>query len=152
MRSSEIRESLLQTGAVYADDLVGCSNAEIDAYFERVGVRLPASYREYLLAIGHGAGKFLLGTEALFRHLPVIQKEAESLLMDGGIDVAILSGALVFYMHQGYEFGYLPTTESDDPPVYQYIEGDSCPKIAWNSFSEYLVDVIRIFRENMQDS
>lgn len=151
MQSSEIRQRLLQSRMIHPSDLIGCLDVEIDAYFGEIGVKVPASYRDYLLAIGHGAGKFLLGTEAFFTDLPIIRKEAERLLFECGIDVEILSDTIVFYMHQGYEFGYFSTTESDAPPVYQYIEGDHCAKIVWPSFSDYLLDMIQVFLENTQD-
>jgi SMI1-KNR4 cell-wall len=150
MDRDEIREILLKTGAVSLGDLIGCSESEVDAYFNGVGVKLPTSYREFLLAIGHGSGKFLLGTDILFKHLPVIGREARSLLLEcGGKEDKIPTDAIVFYMHQGYEFGYFCASESEDPAVYQYIEGDDCPKLVWCSFTEYLIDMIRVFRESL---
>jgi hypothetical protein len=151
MDRDEIREALLQTGALSLDELIGCSESEVYAYFNSEGVVLPASYREFLLAIGHGSGKFLLGTDIFFRHLPAIGREARSLLLECGAEEAKLpADAIFFYMHQGYEFGYFCASESEDPPVYQYIEGDECPKLVWRSFTEYLIDMIRMFRESLR--
>lgn len=150
MDRNEIREGLLKTNAVSIDELIGCSESEVDAYFNGIGVRPPASYREFLLAIGHGSGRFLLGTDIFFRHLPVVGRDAMSLLLKCGTEEAqVPVDAFVFYMHQGYEFGYFCASESDDPSVYQYIEGDERPRLVWRTLTEYLIDMIRIFRESL---
>jgi len=44
-------------------------------------------------------------------------------------------------MHQGYEALFFDSTASDDPPVYQFVQGQGPPEIVWPSFTAYLRDV-----------
>jgi hypothetical protein len=66
---------------------------------------------------------------------------------EAGVESLLPSNAFVFYGHQGYEFGFFLLGQGDDPPVYQYVEGEETPNLVWGSFSDYLSDVIRIFSE-----
>ena len=54
----------------------------------------------------------------------------------------------VFSMHQGYEFTYFKLSEGDDPPVYQYVEGNGSPVLTWNSFSDFLRDSLNQYATN----
>src|SRR2546427_404620 len=47
--------------------------------------------------------------------------------------------------HLLQKFCYFNTSEGDDPPVYQYIEGSGSPMIVWKSFSDFLMDSIDIY-------
>jgi SMI1-KNR4 cell-wall len=68
-----------------------------------------------------------------------LQEEAVALLNYNNEDFILPTDAFVFSMHQGYEFKYFKTSEGDDPPVYQYVEGNGHPPVmVWNSFSSYL--------------
>ncbi|MNJ01580.1 hypothetical protein D3C73_1612580 [compost metagenome] len=40
-------------------------------------------------------------------------------------------------MHQGYIFGYFNFSEGEDPPIYEYLEGNGRPKATWNNFTEF---------------
>lgn len=140
MKPNEICDLLADAEVAPKAEIKGCTEAEIDRLQESHGV-LPASYAAFLLAAGHGAGRFLAGTEAFYRSLPALQSQAAELLAENGL-AELPEGAFVFYMHQGYEFGYFLLNGNDDPPVFQYVEGSSEPEVAWPSFTAYLTDVI----------
>lgn len=98
-----------------------------------------SSYKEFLRAMGKGAGMFFRGT-AMF--LPDLNKglktAARELLEENQQPTQVLDDAFVFSMHQGYQFDYFYTTDGDDPPVYHYMEGEGAPQLRWTSLSVYL--------------
>lgn len=63
------------------------------------------------------------------------------LFLECGIDFALRPTHYVFGMHQGYEALFFDSTASDDPPVYQFVQGQGPPEIVWPSFTAYLRDV-----------
>lgn len=150
MEIIEIQERLLKTGSVTQAEIRGCSQSEVDGLEKTFGHTLPKAYREYLLSVGHSAGSFLAGTDTFFRHLPLLADEATELLNESLPESKLPPKAFVFYMHQGYEFGFFLIDDGDDPAVYQYIEGDDSPKIVWNSFTDYLLDLLRIFSTSIK--
>jgi hypothetical protein len=56
--------------------------------------------------MGHGAGKFLRGTDAFCGTLFALRQAAEELLEENGINYRLPTNVFVFSMHQGYEFLY----------------------------------------------
>lgn len=53
LRSPEqVLEMLLQTGAIPADTVSGCSQNEIDALEEAFGIQLPVSFKQFLQVMG----------------------------------------------------------------------------------------------------
>lgn len=101
-----------------------CSEGEVAALEQQLGVRLPAAYREFLLWMGHGAGAFLQGTDVFYDVLPLTEA-AQELLHEDGISAPLPSDAIVFYMAQGYQFMFMRATEGENPPIYFYNEGMS---------------------------
>ncbi len=73
-----------------------------------------------------------------------LKEEAENLLEENGEDFVLPDGVFVFLMHQGYEFDFFSTKEGDDPPVYQYVEGNGSPVLTWKSFSAFLKNSIEL--------
>ncbi|HLY29493.1 MAG TPA: SMI1/KNR4 family protein [Ktedonobacterales bacterium] len=116
-----------------------CSEEEVAALEQKLGVSLPAAYREFLLWMGHGAGQFLQGTDVFYEALP-LNDAARELLQEDEVTEPLPSDAIVFYMAQGYQFQFMRASEGDDPPVYFYEEGMSeapVPRL-YASFSAFL--------------
>lgn len=132
-----VSEGLLQPG-----DLVGCTDAEIGKVTEAQRVeRLPTPYRDLLRAAGHGAGDLMRGSDWLFEMALTLRDDADDLLMENDLRPDIVSGAVVFFMHQGYLFYYFPADHLDDadPPVWLYHEGDvDTPRHIGENFSGFL--------------
>lgn len=71
----------------------------------------------------------------------VLTSEGRMLLTECRLQDTLPQDAFVFYMHQGDEFGYFRIGDGADPPVYQYVEGSSVPKLVGPRFTAYLIDM-----------
>ncbi|WP_277964785.1 hypothetical protein [Pseudomonas sp. RIT-To-2] len=93
---------------------------------------------EFLTIAGRSAGKVFCGVDIFYPRLLSLQFEADELLDELGLSDLLPTDAKVFCMHQGYEINYfLPI--SDDPPVFQFFEGQSSIAKTWDSFSSFLI-------------
>ncbi len=127
------------------EEMEGCSLENVEMREKNASLSLPLQYREFLLGIGRGAGILFQGTDIFFPSIIGLKTDAVNLLKENGENFTLSSVDFVFSMHQGYEFCYFNTSEGDDPPVYQYIEGSGSPMIVWKSFSDFLMDSIDIY-------
>jgi len=133
----EIFSALGQTGIISVERTLGCSEDEILAVERHFNCMLPLAYREFLVIAGRSAGKLFCGADIFYPRIFQLQSEAKELLVELGALDLLPTNAKVFCMHQGYEINYfLPV--SDDPPVFQYFEGQSEVSQPWKSFSEFL--------------
>lgn len=142
MNKETLISMLISANICQTSDIRGAALEDVAALERAIGQNLPAQYREFLLGIGRGAGEFLQGTDIFLSALDGLKDDAISLLRENDENIALADDAFVFSMHQGYEFTYFNISEGDDPPVYQYVEGNGPPVLAWNSFSEFLSDSI----------
>lgn len=129
------------------EEIQGCNENEIKELEKEIGHSFPTMYRTLLLEVGHCAGLLFQGTDIFFGSLKRLTEEANELLEENQESFKLPEDAFVFSMHQGYEFNYFRFSEGENPPVYQYIEGEGDPKIAWDSFSRFLSDGINITSE-----
>lgn len=142
MYLDQFRQRLIKLGHLSLSDLRPCTIAEVEAAEARLQLHFPGSYREFLLLMGHGAGQFLAGSDCFYDNLFDIQTWARETLADNGVERELPTDAFVFFMHQGYQFLFLRTTEGDDPPAYYYNEG--LPETAllprrYEHFSDFLI-------------
>ena len=132
-------ERMVGAGYALPDEIVGCTPEEVAGIEARFGLRLPRVYREFLLAMGRGAGRFLRGTDVFYPTVLELRQWAEELLEECGRPFALPEDAFVFLTHQGYQFGYFHTgSGEDDPPTYRYLECDPVPVQNDGSFSGML--------------
>lgn len=144
MNKEALISSLIDAQICKRGEVKGCSLEEVALLERSAGLSLPLQYREFLLGVGKGAGKFFHGTDIFLPALNGLKEEAVNLLKENEEDFSLPKDAFVFSMHQGYEFSYFNTSEGDDPPVYQYVEGNGPPVLTWKSFSEFLNDSIAL--------
>lgn len=128
-----LRESGLGNGGV-----VPCFENEVTELEQSFGIRLPRAYKEFLLAMGHGAGSLFQGTDFSYSRLRAINASARELLSENCEDSALPRDGFVFYMHQGYEFGFFVCNGEGDPPVSQYAEGYGA-SVEWLSFTDFFL-------------
>lgn len=134
---NQILSNLVEEGAISSSSFVGCSASEIAAVEAHFNCDLPKSYRAFLAVAGRAAGKLFKGTDIFYPRLVQLQCEAIRLFLENGVQQTLPENAKVFCMHQGYEVNYfLPG--SDNPAVYQYVEGQNSATKSWESFSEFL--------------
>ena len=145
MKGLEMKAALVQSGLVAPEEVVGCSEEELRDIIAKAGGFLPSTYVDFLSVMGKSCGKFLQGTDTFFRHIPKLQSFADELLAENESSFVLPDGAFVFYVHQGYEFGYFLLDGVDDPKVFQFVEGDEASKLTWPSLSGYFSELINAF-------
>ena len=154
MDKKEIVSLLCEYKIANNNEIHGFSALEVEQSEQSIGFALPIQYREFLLAIGHDAGLLFRGTDILFRNvedLLELRNEAEDLLEENKETFNLPADAFVFSMHQGYEFNFFVLSEGNDPPVYQYVEGDGPPVLVWDSFSTFLRQSISSCAQAIKD-
>jgi len=124
------------------EQLVGVSEIEIARLERTLNLRLPQQYKTFLQSCGQGAGRFFTGTDMFFPGVEQLRNAAEALLQENHETFQLPADAVVFSMHQGYQFNYFHSSEGDDPAVYHYMEGEGLPVLTHESFSSFLLDAI----------
>ncbi|MEH2175112.1 SMI1/KNR4 family protein [Nostoc sp.] len=129
------------------NQLSPCSDLEIIQFEQQQGITLPSIYKDFLKMMGHGAGKFLRGSDCFYQHLPQIQEWAKELLVENDFPEPLPEDAFVFFMHQGYQFSFFRLSEGDNPPTYSYCEGqqESCFVKSHDTFSDFLAVEIELY-------
>lgn len=140
MDVTEVLHLLVSSGGLAGSDLEGCSDDEVSDIEKQIGCSLPSAYRSYLKMAGHEANGFLAESEIRYRNLPSIAEALDG-LGETGCPWTPGQKDFVFMMHQGYEFTFFRLGEGEDPPIYQYVEGWTGPKLAWPSFTQFLFEM-----------
>lgn len=135
-----IKEKLLEKAITSEQEIIPCSVDEISTLLVNNKYSLPMDYRQFLLAMGKKAGRFMQGTDFFYPEILSLKKEAIDLLIENEEDFSLPEEAFVFSMHQGYEFLFFKLNNEDNYAIYQYIEGEGNPKKAWNSFNDFIID------------
>ena len=134
-----LRSRLIQSGMAGEDTVRGCSPAEVAEVAARQGVALPERYVEFLLVMGRGAGAFFRGSDVFYPTVLELKGRAQDLLEECGRPFILPGDAVVFFMHQGYQFMYCRTRDgAPDPFVYYYEEQQAAPIRHEVTFTELL--------------
>ena len=138
------KQQFVRLDICHHTEIEPCTTEEINILEKQLKISFPGAYREFLLWMGHGAGRFLRGAEFFYGRLFVLLDWANEVLEENHFPGNLPQNAFVFYMHQGYEFAFFIVGEGDDPPVYYYNEtiARSSFAVKHNSFSEFLLDCI----------
>jgi len=140
-RLTIVFDDLIQQRFLLPTELHGCTKRELEELEEHFQFQLPHVYREFMSLAGKGAGSLFRGTDIFFPRVLKLQSEAMDLLTELGKTSVLPSNAKVFCMHQGYEINYfLP--EEDNPPIFQFFEGQDRATRPWKTFSEFLDSAI----------
>ena len=156
LNKDQIIQLLVEQNAAPRKQVQGCSQHEVKELENAYKVNLPQQYREFLLAVGHKAGEWLQGIDIFYECLLRynLTQEAQALLDEtknsGDFDLSLSQwdfelpeDAFVFCQLQGITFLYFIGTEGDDPPIYQYHQGNLAPKKQSETFSEFLESIIK---------
>ncbi len=117
-----------------------CTEEEVRSLEKDLGLPLPAVYKEFLLWMGHRAGKLLRGEDCFYESIRAIQQGAVELLEENGNPEVLPEDALVFCMHQGYHFYFMCVSEGDNPRIYHYSEVDKPRRftVSYHNLAEFL--------------
>jgi hypothetical protein len=121
----------LETSCVAApDDLIGCTESEIDALEAKYTVRLPRAYRRYLEVMGHRSGRLFTCDHAAVFYPYVLamtankrQAWAEASAEDGSgppPSFQLPADALLIYGRLGDQFEFIRCDGQDDSPVWYF--------------------------------
>lgn len=135
-------QRLIAGGLASAEDMRGCSDADIRQVDSLVDAKLPTAYKEFLKAMGRGAGAFLTGTDLFFPKLLELRGWAETLLSRTGSPFTLPPDSFVFLVHQGYQFMFFGLGQGDDPAVLHFEEGEDKPQVVFNHFTDWLAAAI----------
>lgn len=138
----ELVKKIVSSGLASSDEIVGCTEEEIDLIQDRFRLKLPARYADFLKVMGKCAGWLLEGSDVFFPELLECRNAAESLLAEENSKFRLSKSRFVFLQHQGYQFLFFDTTCGDDPPVFKYLEGDDSPSKVADSFSDWLLSTV----------
>ena len=142
-----LRQALIDLGLAGPDEFLGCSEAEIDELQQHWDRDLPTTYRRFLAVMGREAGEFLVGTDVFLPYLRSMQEGAEEILAEAPTPLQLPADAVVFAMHQGYQFWFFRTSEGEDPPVYYYME----LKDSWRTVADHLTEFLLTLAQNQAD-
>lgn len=146
MYLDQIKKQLIELKLALPQEQVGCTRNEVILIEQQLEINLPIVYQEFLLSMGHSAGKFLQGSDCFFQHLLFLQDWAVELLNENNFPQKLPEDVFVFYMHQGYQFSFFRLSEGDDPPTYSYCEGTNQTTfiISHKRFSDFLKTEVEI--------
>jgi hypothetical protein len=152
MYLNKVKARFGELSIVHPDDILPCTEDEISILEEQVGLSLPEAYKEFLLWMGHGAGRLLRGSHCFYEHLVRLQEGARELLEENSFSEILPNDAFVFFMHQGYQFAFFRVSESDDPPIYYYHEAmeQKTFTMTHNCFSEFLAEEIEVHARSIK--
>jgi hypothetical protein len=142
MDINSLKYILVDSGITDEEELIGCSEEAISDIEKNINHELPQSYRTFLSICGVSAGEYLKGTDIFYDVILDLQQWGAELLEESGAIEKLPNNAFIFFMHQGYELGYFLLSDDDDPPVFFYTEGDASPVRKWNSFTDFIEQVI----------
>ena len=146
------RSKLMDAGLAGPHSFKGCTEQQIKSIEDKLSLRLPRCYRDFLSVMGREAGEFLVGTDYSFPKVLDFRSEAENLLRTTPSNFLLAQDLFVFMFHQGYTFLFFNChDDSDDPPVFMFTEADKEPSRVSDSFSAWLLiavaDDIAAWRE-----
>lgn len=129
---------LAELGALEAADVVPCTEEELLALEQQLGLRLPGAAREFYLWGGKDFGSVFGGMDVLGlgEHMEHDYRPgARETLEQAGEDSALLTvQALIFQMDCDGQFSFIVAGEEQDPPVYTHNEQEptfrSCERLS----------------------
>lgn len=108
MKKEELLSRLAAHGICARREAHGATAEELAELSRSFEVEFPLAYREFLLAVGHGAGAFMRGTDIFIPSLANLKNEALDLLAENEYGFTLPADAFVFCMHQGYQMDFFP--------------------------------------------
>jgi len=138
----EIKEFHKQNIEIYEGKTIGCTEEEIAILEKEIGFKLPLSYKQYLLWMGHDYKGIFVGSDWFITSVLENTKYTASLLKSNKLEYILPKNYLSFFGHQGYNYAWFSLPKrNDNPEVYFWGEGQDLlkPKIV-ETFTKFLFD------------
>ena len=85
--------------------------------------KLPQAYLEFMREMGNELyNSFMVGESCFMNEIFDLKEGALELLEENESKLTLTDDDFVFWMSQGYMFGFFKLNEGDNPPVYFYSE------------------------------
>lgn len=136
---SDVIQILQSRNIAERDNIFGCTDADIARVQEQYDYPLPNAYKEFLKAMGKGAGNLFQGSDVFFPECIDLRAMAIEILSEDVSSPSLPPDAVVFGMHQGYQFFFIRASEGDDPVVHFFNEGVDSFESQSMRFSEFMV-------------
>jgi hypothetical protein len=134
---------ILESGLSTHWSMSGCSPREIQRLEGEIDLKLPGEYKAFLRKMGHGAGRFMQGTDMFYPRLFDNRSAAEESLEREAFPFDLLPSMFVFSNHQGYIFHHFDCdTHLEDPPVLGFQEGETALTRISDNFSQFLSQIL----------
>lgn len=111
-----------------------CNAGDIENIEQKLKTKLPEEYLEFLLTMGKGAGKFMLGSSVFIHELLTLKDGAQEVIDDNNLP-PLPPNAFVFWMHQGYQFAFFEVTEKNQLNIYFFSEGNNMQDYKFLNYS-----------------
>ncbi len=145
---SKIEKILNNFSEATGTKLVGCSDKEILDIEKYFGDNLPKEYENFMRIAGKKAGELFVGSDVFYPNVLNTKRGTKDLLEENNLVGIIPDNVSPFFMHQGYIINFF-LDNSDDPKVYEFMEGDAKPKLLYDRFSEFLNDNIQSYIKHL---
>ena len=127
---NDLLDFIIENDLAAPNELLGCSETEVNAIQQAFGLPLPAAYREFLTALGRGTGRPFVGFAIFVNHPGYNEFKSiafDIVVRESGLPQSFLKPSMfVFWLNQGYEFLCFDVEhDQPDPPVLCYTELDS---------------------------
>ena len=101
-----------------------CKPESLKLLEQKLGLSLPAAYKEFLLWMGYGANEFIVGLDYGVGQVPYHREDALE-IMEDYCQEPLPDDAIVFAIgHQGVYFYFIRASEGENPPIHAYSEPD----------------------------
>lgn len=121
----------------------GMPDVEIERLEQHLGLPIPRTYRAYLAIAGSSPPPELIGSDCHGNYLYDLREGAIELLKESGEPFSLPDNAVVFLMHQGYQFFFFHADGiTDDPPVYYYFENRPSVERPYERFSDWVAAIV----------
>lgn len=141
-------QDLIEQHRAFLTTFAGYPEADVASMEARLGVRLPAVFRTYLLKMGIGHAELFQGSD-LVSPASVEQFRADgiAIMKDSRGEDFLANEAVVFIVHQGYMFFYLLADGQFDGSVFLYPGGRALPRQASDTFAAFVDTEIDVMEE-----
>ena len=128
LTATTLIDRLLVSRIVRENEILGCTELEIERVKETSGLVLPTAYIDFLRAVGNGAGQFLADVEIFYPAMMCLNTKASKMLKNWeGEELILPTMAYIFAMRRFEQFMYFVCDgSSENPFVYRYVEGSHC--------------------------